>query len=208
MNASGYQDVDISITVQELANLIRSGGIEFSELPDTPFDDPFGEGSGAGLIFGATGGVMEAAIRSVYALTTGREMERLEYTEVRGFKGIKEAAVNLDGLEVKVAVAHGMKNAKTLLELLQSGKADYHFIEIMACPGGCIGGGGNPPKTWKIMEERRKAIYAAEEKLPIRLSHKNPAIKRIYETYLGEPCGEKSHKLLHTHYYNRQDLIR
>ena len=208
MNASGYQDVDISITVQELASLIRSGGIEFAELPDTPFDDPFGEGSGAGLIFGATGGVMEAAIRSVYALTTGKEMEHLEYSDVRGFKGIKEASVNLNGAVVKVAVAHGMKNAKQLLELIKAGKADYHFIEIMACPGGCIGGGGNPPKTWKIMEKRRKAIYEAETKLPIRQSHKNPAIKKIYDTYLGEPCGEKAHKLLHTHYYNRQDLLR
>lgn len=208
MNASGYQDVDLSITVQELANLIRSGGIDFSELPDTPFDDPVGEGSGAGLIFGATGGVMEAAIRSVYALTTGKELESLEYTDVRGFKGIKEASVNLDGTVVKVAVAHGIKNAKILLDQIKAGKADYHFIEIMACPGGCIGGGGNPPKTWKIMEERKKAVYEAEKKLPIRLSHKNPAIKRVYDTYLGEPCGEKSHRLLHTHYYNRQDLLR
>ena len=151
---------------------------------------------------------MEAALRTVYAVVTGQEMPRLEYTDVRGFKGIKESTVNLNGTEIRVAVAHGIKNAKILLEKIKEGKADYHFIEIMACPGGCIGGGGNPPKTWKIMEERKKAIYEAEKNLPIRLSHKNPAVKRVYETYLGEPCSEKAHKLLHTTYFNRQDLLR
>ena len=208
MRDSGYQDVDISITVQELAALIRAGGIDFSELPDTPFDDPFGEGSGAGLIFGATGGVMEAALRTVYAVVTGKEMEHLDYTPVRGFEGIKESQVDLNGRVIKVAVAHGIKNAKILLEKVKNGTADYQFIEIMACPGGCIGGGGNPPKTWSIMEKRKKAIYEAEAELPVRQSHKNPAIQKIYETYLGEPCGELSHKLLHTEYCNRQDLLQ
>lgn len=208
MKDSGYQDVDISITVQELAALIRAGGIDFAELPDTPFDDPFGEGSGAGLIFGATGGVMEAALRTVYAVVTGKEMEHLDYTPVRGFEGIKESQVDLNGRVIKVAVAHGIKNAKVLLEKVKNGTADYQFIEIMACPGGCIGGGGNPPKTWSIMEKRKKAIYEAEAELPVRQSHKNPAIQKIYETYLGEPCGELSHKLLHTEYCNRQDLLQ
>lgn len=208
MNDSGCQDVDFSITVQELANMIRAGGISFGELPETPFDDPFGEGSGAGLIFGATGGVMEAALRTVYKVVTGNEMERLEYTEVRGFEGIKEAAVDLNGMVVKVAVAHGIASAKKLVAKVKEGGADYHFIEVMACPGGCIGGGGNPAKTWKIMQERKNAIYEASEQLPIRQSHNNPAIRNVYETFLGEPCGEKSHKLLHTVYTNRQDLLR
>lgn len=208
MNASGFQDVDLSITVQELANLIRTGGIDFSEHPETPFDDPFGEGSGVGLIFGSTGGVMEAALRTVYALTTGKQIESLEYEEVRGFTGAKEASVSLNGMEVKVAIVHGIQNAKLMIEKLKAGTANYHFIEVMACPGGCIGGGGNPPKTWKIMEKRKEAIYEAERNLPVRQSHENPAIKRIYETYLGEPCGELSHKLLHTVYINRQDLLR
>ncbi|MCC8152535.1 MAG: [FeFe] hydrogenase, group A [Lachnospiraceae bacterium] len=208
MNGNGYQDVDISITVQELANMIRAGGIDFKELPNTPFDDPFGTGSGAGLIFGATGGVMEAALRTVYAVVMGKEMEPLEYTPVRGFEGIKESSVQLGDLTVKVAVAHGIKNARKLIDEIQAGRADYHFVEIMACPGGCIGGGGNAIRTWKIMEQRKKAIYEAERELPIRLSHKNPAITKIYDEYLQEPCGELSHRLLHTTYFNREDLLR
>ena len=158
MRDSGYQDVDFALTVQELAKMIQAAGIRFADLPETPFDDPFGLGSGAGLIFGATGGVMEAALRTVYAVVTGREMERLEYLPVRGFEGIKESSVDLDGTVVKVAVAHGLVNAKLLLDEIKAGKADYHFIEVMACPGGCIGGGGNAPRTWKIVEERKKAI--------------------------------------------------
>ncbi len=208
MNASGYQDVDISITVQELANMIVAGGIDFATLPETEFDNPFGTGSGAGLIFGATGGVMEAALRTVYAVVMGKEMEPLEYTPVRGFEGIKESSVQLGDLTVKVAVAHGIKNARKIIEEIRAGRAEYHFVEIMACPGGCIGGGGNAIRTWKIMEKRKKAIYEAEKELPVRLSHKNPAITQIYEEFLGEPCGEKSHELLHTRYFNREDLLR
>ena len=208
MNASGYQDVDMSVTVEELARMIRAAGIDFSQLPDTPFDDPFGEGSGAGVIFGATGGVMEAALRTVYAIVTGKSMENPEYTPVRGFEGIKESQVDLDGTVVKVAVVHGIKNARIILDKIKKGEADWQFVEIMACPGGCIGGGGNAQKTWKIMEARKKAIYEADRSLPVRQSHENPAIKRIYEEYLGKPCGEKSHMLLHTAYINRQDLPR
>ena len=151
---------------------------------------------------------MEAVLRTVYAVVTGKEMEHLDYTPVRGFEGIKESQVDLNGRVIKVAVAHGIKNAKVLLEKVKNGTADYQFIEIMACPGGCIGGGGNPPKTWSIMEKRKKAIYESEAELPVRQSHKNPAIQKIYETYLGEPCGELSHKLLHTEYCNRQDLLQ
>ena len=208
MRDSGYQDVDFALTVQELAKMIQAAGIRFADLPETPFDDPFGLGSGAGLIFGATGGVMEAALRTVYAVVTGREMERLEYLPVRGFEGIKESSVDLDGTVVKVAVAHGLVNAKLLLDEIKAGKADYHFIEVMACPGGCIGGGGNAPRTWKIVEERKKAIYEEEKNLPVRQSHKNPAIGLIYQEFLGEPNSELAHKLLHTHYQNRQDLLR
>ena len=208
MNDSGFQDVDISITVQELARMIRTGGIDFKNLEETAFDDPFGLGSGAGLIFGATGGVMEAALRTVYKVLTGKEMESLNYEPVRGFEGVKQAAVDIGGTEVRVAVAHGIANAQKVVEKVKSGKSDWHFIEIMACPGGCIGGGGNPPKTWKKMEERRKAIYEAAAALPEQQSHNNPAVAKVYETYLGEPCGELSHKLLHTRYFNRQDLLR
>ena len=208
MNDSGFQDVDISITVQELARMIRTGGIDFKNLEETAFDDPFGLGSGAGLIFGATGGVMEAALRTVYKVLTGKEMESLNYEPVRGFEGVKQASVDIGGTEVRVAVAHGIANAQKVVEKVKSGKSDWHFIEIMACPGGCIGGGGNPPKTWKKMEERRKAIYEAAAALPEQQSHNNPAVAKVYETYLGEPCGELSHKLLHTRYFNRQDLLR
>lgn len=207
MTDSGYQDVDIALTVQELASLIRAGGICFSDLSDTPFDDPFGLGSGAGLIFGATGGVMEAAIRTVFAVVTGNEMAPLDYQPVRGFTGIKEASLDLNGTVVKVAVAHGMVNAQELLNQMKAGKADYHFVEIMACPGGCIGGGGNTPRTWSIVEQRKKAIYEEEKNLPIRQSHLNPAITRIYKEYLEAPNSHLSHKLLHTYYTNRQDLL-
>ena len=205
---SGYQDVDYALTVQELARLIQTAGICFADLPDTPFDDPFGLGSGAGLIFGATGGVMEAALRTVHTVVTGRPMEKLEYLPVRGFEGIKSAEVDLDGTVVKVAVVHGLKNAKLLLDEIKAGKSEYHFIEIMACPGGCIGGGGNAPRTWKKVEARKKAIYEAEKELPVRQSHENPAIKWIYDNYLGEPNSHLAHKLLHTTYRNRQDLLR
>jgi len=207
MTDSGHQDVDIAITVQELASLIRTGGIHFSELADTEFDNPFGTGSGAGLIFGATGGVMEAALRTVYAIVTGKELAPLEYQPVRGFEGIKESSVDLNGTIVKVAVAHGMANGKILLERVKAGTADYHFIEIMACPGGCIGGGGNAPRTWRIVEQRKKAIYEEEKNLPIRQSHLNPAITRIYAEYLDAPNSHLAHKLLHTGYISRKDLL-
>ena len=208
MRDSGYQDVDLSITVQELAKLIRTGGINFKDLEEQEFDQPFGLGSGAAQIFGATGGVMEAALRTVYEKVTGKTLERLDFEEVRGFAGIKEASVDLDGMEVKVAVAHGLGNAKMILEKVKAGTAPYHFIEIMACPGGCIGGGGNAPKTWKKLEARKQAIYGEDKKLPVRKSHENPYIHQIYKDYLGEPLSEKAHRLLHTSYVNRKDLVR
>ncbi|MCR5387824.1 MAG: [FeFe] hydrogenase, group A [Lachnospiraceae bacterium] len=207
MNDSGYQDVDCSITVQELANMIKVAGIDFKNLPETPFDSPTGLGSGAGLIFGATGGVMEAALRTVYEVVTGKELTKLEFEAVRGFEGIKEASVDLDGTVVRVCIAHGLANARKVMDLVREGKAPYDFIEIMACPGGCIAGGGNAPRTWAKAKARMEAIYEEEKRLPKRKSHENEEVKTCYEEFLKEPNGEKSHHLLHTTYTNRSDLL-
>lgn len=208
LGRDGYQDVDVVITVQELARMIRSAGIEFATLPETDFDSPFGIGTGAGEIFGATGGVMEAALRTVYEVVTGKELTEIDFTGVRGFDGIKEAAVNVGDITVKVAVAHGLGNARELMELIRQGKADYHFIEIMACPGGCIGGGGNPVKNWRKMAPRLAAVYAEDKNLTLRKSHENPYVKEIYAAFLGEPNSHKCHELLHTHYTDRSALLR
>ncbi len=202
-------DVDIVITVMELAKMIRTAGINFDDLDDVEFDVPFGLGSGAAQIFGITGGVMEAALRSVYEIVTGRSLDqRLEFQAVRGFEGIREASLDLDGTIVKVAVVHGLANARKVMELVREGKADYQFVEVMSCPGGCIGGGGNPPTTWKKLAARRDAIYQEDRNLPIRKSHENPYVQELYREFLGEPLSEKSHELLHTHYISRRDLIR
>lgn len=208
MRDSGYQDVDISITVEELARMIRTAGINFADLEDQEFDAPFGLGSGAGQIFGTTGGVMEAALRTVYEVVTGESLKTLEFESVRGMDGIREASFDLKGQEVRVAVVHGLANAKIVLDQVKSGTSRYHFIEVMACRGGCVGGGGNAPKTLKKLEERRKAIYNEDKKLPLRKSHENPYVKQLYQEYLGDPLGERAHKLLHTTYHSRQDLLR
>ena len=207
LGRDGKPDIDCVLTVQELANMIRAAGIDFKSLPEEEFDSPFGLGTGAGEIFGATGGVMEAALRTVYEVLTGETLANIEFTAVRGFEGIKEAAVMVGELAVKVAVAHGLGNARQLMELVKQGKADYHFIEIMACPGGCIGGGGNPIKNWAKMAHRFDAVYRTDRELPLRKSHENPDVKAIYEQFLGEPCGHKSHELLHTHYKDRSDSL-
>ena len=216
MDDSGYQDVDASITTRELAEMIKEAGIDFLALPDEGYDAPMGISTGAGLIFGATGGVMEAALRTVYEVVTGETLAKLDFVEVRGLEGVKEAAIDLPPLgTVKVAVAHGLGNAKHLMEKVRSGEADYHFIEIMACPGGCVGGGGQPivsgPERMKLKEDyrslRAKAIYEEDAGMPIRKSHENPAIKELYEEYLGEPLGEKAHKPVsytHLDVYKRQ----
>lgn len=201
-------DVDIVITVQELAKMIRTAGIDFDNLEDVPFDAPFGLGSGAAQIFGITGGVMEAALRTVYEVVTGKTLEQLDFHQVRGFEGLKEATVQVGDLEVKVAVAHGLSNAKQLLKRMRDGQADYHFIEIMSCPGGCIGGGGNAPTTKRKLQARRDAIYREDQNLPLRKSHENPYVMKLYKDYLGEPLSDRSHQLLHTHYINRRDLLR
>lgn len=218
MSASGYPDVDVVLTTRELAKMLREAGIEFATLEDEEFDAPLGISTGAGVIFGATGGVMEAALRTVYELVTGDELENIDFTDVRGFDGIKQATVKLPvaqaaassesgqttELEVKVAVAHSLANARKLLDAIRKGEADYHFIEIMCCPGGCIGGGGQPiPSTVEIRNQRINAIYAEDQDMPLRKAHENPAIKVLYEEFLGEPLGEKSFKLLHTTYTKR-----
>jgi len=173
-------------------------------LEESQFDNPFGIGTGAGAIFGATGGVMEAALRTAYEVLTGKGLPSLDFMDVRGLEGIKEANVNIDQTVLKVAVAHGLSNAKTLLNQIEKGESPYHFIEVMACPGGCIGGGGQPIKsTMDVKQKRIDAIYSIDRDLPLRKSHKNPDVIKLYEDYLGEPLGEKSHHLLHTHYHSR-----
>ena len=202
----GSPDVDYSISTRELARLIKRANIRFPELPDSEFDTPMGESTGAGAIFGATGGVMEAALRTVYEVYTGKELPKLEFTEVRGFEGIKEAVIDLNGFPLKVCVAHTLSNARILMDRLRKGELDYHVVEVMACPGGCIGGAGQPYHHGhiEILKARSAAIYREDEGKAIRLSHKNPDIIKLYEEYLGEPLGERSEQLLHTHYFNKQ----
>ena len=208
MNASGQQDVDYALTVQELARMIKAAGVDFSKIEDTPFDDPFGLGTGAGEIFAATGGVMEAALRTVYEVLTGETLKNIEFEQVRGLATLKEATIDINGTPVKVAVVHTLGEARKMMDRVAKGEADYHFIEVMACPGGCIGGGGNPIRNWKKVKERTETVYQHDRELPYRKSHESPAIKKIYEEFLEKPLSEKSHHLLHTSYTNRQDILR
>jgi iron-only hydrogenase group A len=206
MNSSGYRDVDYVLTTRELGRMIKEAGIDFVNLPDADYDAPMGEYTGAGTIFGATGGVMEAALRTVYAVVTGENLPDLNILPVRGLDGVKEATVTVGALgNVKVAIAHGLGNARKLMEKIKDGSADYAFIEVMACPGGCIAGGGSPrPVTNAVRALRSAALYQDDSSVQIkRQSHENPSITKIYETFLKEPLGHKSHKLLHTHYVAR-----
>ena len=205
MRGSGFKDVDYVLTTRELARMIKMAGIDFVNLPDGRYDDPLGEYSGAATIFGATGGVMEAALRTAYEVATGKKLENLDFEAVRGLEGIKEASIPIPGLgEIWVAVAHGLSNAKRLMDRLACGEKKYHFIEIMACPGGCVAGGGQPiPVDNEIRRKRAEALYREDRGLKIRKSHENPSILRIYKEFLKEPLGEKSHHLLHTHYTPR-----
>lgn len=204
------QDVDAVITTRELARMIKQAKIDFVNLEDAKFDDPMGEATGAAAIFGVTGGVMEAALRSVSEIVTGKPLDKIAFEQVRGKSGIKRAEIEIGDKKVKVAVAHGLANAQTIMEEIKSGKADYQFVEIMACPGGCITGGGQPIKNAKIQEEvdihkkRAEAMYSIDEKSVIRKSHENPVLKQIYKEFLGEPNGELAHKLLHTHYSKKE----
>lgn len=202
MNASGYRDVDLVLTTREVGRLFKMMGIDPTKLPGSDFDSWMGKYTGAAVIFGATGGVMEAALRTVYEVVTKRTLENVDFVAVRGMEGIKAAEVDLDGTVVKVAVAHGLSNARQLMDEVRAGKSPYHFIEIMACPGGCIGGGGQPlTKSNAKRAVRINAIYEEDAGLPIRKSHENPEVTTIYEDFLHEPLGHKSHELLHTHYH-------
>jgi NADH-quinone oxidoreductase subunit G/[NiFe] hydrogenase diaphorase moiety small subunit/NADP-reducing hydrogenase subunit HndD len=216
MHDSNYRDIDYVLTTRELAIMIKQAGIDFLKLKDMHFDRLMGESTGAGVIFGATGGVMEAALRTAYEIVTGREVpfDNLNITPVRGIEGVREASIKientlkawsfLEGVELKCAVAHGLVNAKKVMDSIVSGKSHYHFIEFMACPGGCLGGGGQPiPTSPEIRAKRAEAIYAEDEGMPVRKSHLNPEVIKIYKDFLITPLGEKSHHLLHTKYTPR-----
>ncbi len=205
----GYRDVDANLTTRELARMIRQAGLDFVHLPEEEFDDMLGESTGAGVIFGVTGGVMEAALRTVVDVLTGEDMPRLEYGDVRGLEGIKEATVSVNGTDIKVAIVHGTANAAKLLNAIRAGEKTYHFIEVMGCPGGCVTGGGQPivdARTRYFIDPRAAraaATYSEDESMAIRKSHKNPAIQKLYAEFLGEPNSHIAHELLHTTYVDR-----
>lgn len=209
MECNSLRDVDAVITTRELARMIKESGIKFRELPDEEFDNPFERATGAGVIFGATGGVTEAALRTVYEIVEKKTLDNIEFTAVRGTDGIKEATVTIGGKEVRVAIAHGLGNARKLLNSIRSGEKSYEFVEIMACPGGCVTGGGQPicsAKTYMdidVKTERAKALYSEDERLTVRKSHENPDIIKLYEEFLEKPGSHKSHELLHTKYTAR-----
>ncbi len=205
----GDPDVNYSISTRELANLIKQANMDFVTLPEEDFDIPMGESTGAGVIFGTTGGVIEAATRTAYEIYTGKILEKVDFENLRGLDGIRSAQIDFDGLEINIGIAHGLGNARRLLEDIRDGKSNYHAIEIMACPGGCIGGGGQPLHHGdaSVLGKRAAALYREDAKKVIRKSHNNPYIVKLYEEFLGEPCGELSHKLLHTHYFNKKNEI-
>jgi NADP-reducing hydrogenase subunit HndD len=209
--STGFSDVDEVITTRELAQMIKEAGIDFRRLEDEEFDDPMGEATGAGVIFGATGGVMEAALRSVPYLLTGKDDDNVDINVVRGVEDIKEAEVEVAGVKIKAAVAHGLGNARKIMDKVRAGEADYQFIEIMACPGGCVCGGGQPIQPASVRSdmdlrvERAKALYQEDQNLTLRRSHQNPKVLKMYEEYFETPGGEKAHKLLHTHYVAREN---
>ena len=208
-NGAGLPDVDISITTRELARLIKRAQLNFNRLPEEKFDDAMGVSTGAAVIFGATGGVMEAALRTAADLLTGENQENIEYTEIRGTEGFKEAVYNVAGMDVKVAVVSGLSNADALLKKVRSGEADYQFIEVMCCPGGCVNGGGQPIQSsnnhsfYDIKKLRAQALYNQDKDMPLRKSHLNPVVQKCYEEFLGEPGSHKAHELLHTTYVKR-----
>jgi len=208
MYVDGVADIDAVLTTRELARLIRLYGIDVKNLAPDPADTPFGERSTAGKLFGASGGVMEAAVRTAHFLLTGKELQRLEVQDVRGLKGVKEAAVNIGGQEIRVAVVSGLANARDLLEQVRAGKKNLHFIEVMTCPGGCIAGGGQPlGADLDAIRARMQALYKIDRSEPVRTSHGNKSIQRLYDEYLGKPLSHKSHDLLHTHYSKREVVI-
>ena len=208
-NAAGVPDVDVAITTRELGRMIEKAGISFRELPDEAFDDPFSVGSGAGAIFGATGGVMEAALRTAAEVIEGKPLENLDFEDVRGIAGVKKAAYKLGGREIRVAVVSGTANAKRLLTAIKNGEEQVDFIEVMACPGGCVNGGGQPVQpavvrnNVNLRELRAKVLYTADKKMDLRKSHENSAVKKLYDEFFGQPGSETAHHILHTHYVKR-----
>jgi iron-only hydrogenase group A len=205
LDSESFADVDYVLTTREASRMIKEAGINFTELAGEDFDEPLGISTGAAVIFGATGGVMEAALRTAYEVLTGNKLEKLDFTQLRGLDGIKVADINIEGLNLKVAVANSLSCARTLLEEVEQGKSPYAFIEIMTCPGGCLGGAGQPITTDPAVKTKRmEAIYREDKNKTLRKSHENPAIQVLYKEFLGEPLGEKSHHLLHTHYMKRK----
>ena len=210
LSVNGDPDVNFVLSTRELAHMIRQCNLNLNDMPEEDFDNPLGQSTGASVIFGATGGVMEAALRTAYELHTGKTLPRIDFEETRGFEGIKEATIDLDGFPLKIAVAYSLGNARKLMEQVREGNPNgYHFIEVMACPGGCIGGAGQPYHHGdsNIIRKRMEAIYREDVGKPIRKSHENPDIIAIYKEYYGEPCGHLSHEQLHTHYFDRSDKI-
>ena len=205
----GNPDVDFSMSTRELAAFIKQANIDFMELADENFDNPLGESTGAAVIFGNTGGVIEAACRTAYEIYTEKKLDKVEFETLRGLEGIRSATIDFDGLPINIGIAHGLANARKLLNDVRDGKSTYHAIEIMACPGGCIGGGGQPFHHGhsEILKQRAAAIYTEDERKIIRKSHENPSIIKLYKEFLGEPCGQKSHELLHTHYFDKSEHI-
>jgi len=205
----GNPDVDFSISTRELAHLIKQANLDLNKLPDEDFDKPLGESSGAGVIFGTTGGVIEAAVRTAYELHTGKRLEKLDFEQLRGFEAIRKATVDFDGTPINIGIAHGLGNARKLLEEIKAGKSEFHAIEIMSCPGGCIGGGGQPlhHSDASILKARAEALYREDAGKPIRKSHENPYIIKLYEEFLGKPMSEKAHHLLHTAYFDKSNKI-
>lgn len=209
MRSSGFQDVDVAITTRELSRMIKQAGIDFRRVPPSTQDEILGEYTGAGTIFGATGGVMEAALRTAVHYLTGRRLEKVKFEEARGIKGIKEATLKVNGMDVRIAVAHGLANVESIIDNIRRAKAAgdepaYHIVEVMACPGGCVGGGGQPyGVNNELRTKRGLGLYAEDDGLPIRSSHENPALIKLYESYIGEPMGERAHHLLHTTYRAR-----
>ncbi len=205
----GNPDVDYVLSTRELARLIKQFNLDLKEVEPQDYDDPLGESTGAAVIFGATGGVIEAATRTAYEVFTGKKLDKIDFTELRGLEGIRDAWVDFNGTPIHIGIAHGLKNARTLLEKVREGKEQFHAIEVMACPGGCIGGAGQPYHhgNSKIIKKRFDAIYEEDRNKPIRKSHENPSIIKLYQEFLGEPCGHKSHELLHTHYFDKSDHV-
>ena len=208
-SVNGNPDVDYVLSTRELARLIKQFNLDLKEMPVADFDNPLGESTGAAVIFGATGGVIEAATRTAYEVFTGKQLEKIDFTELRGLEGIRDAWVDFNGTPIHIGIAHGLKNARTLLERVREGKEQFHAIEVMACPGGCIGGAGQPYHhgNSEIIKKRLEAIYEEDRNKPIRKSHENPSVIQLYKEYLGEPCGHKSHELLHTHYFDKSDHV-